>query len=131
MNSLGSILFVEDESLLREMVTEALRDFGYSVQDASDGPEALQFIAGPTHFDALISDVSMPKGVSGIDLARRAKEVRPEIHLVLASGYAKSQLPDIPEDVILLPKPYRIGQLFALLSDLLGGEGTSEEFLNG
>ena len=131
MTSLGSILFVEEEPLIREMVSEALRDFGYNVEEASDGPEAIQLLEGPNHFDVLVSDVSMPKGVSGIDLACKAKETQPDMRLVLASGFAKSQLPEIPDGVILLSKPYRIGELFALLSRLLAPQPTSDANLPG
>lgn len=126
MTSLGSILFVEDEPLIREMVSDALRDYGYTVEEASDGPEAIQLLEGSTHFDVLVSDVSMPKGISGIDLASKAKEAQPAMRLVLASGFAKSQLPEIPDGVILLAKPYRIGELFALLSTLLPAQPTSD-----
>jgi CheY-like chemotaxis protein len=119
MKSIGSILLVEDEPLILEMVADALRDLGYNVQEASDGRVAAQFLDSPTHFDILVSDVSMPNGISGIDLARRQNQARPRMRVVLASGFARSQLPEIPEGVILIAKPYRVGELFALCSSLL------------
>jgi len=119
MRSHGSILFVEDEPLILEMVADALRDLGYNVKEASDGPGAVQFLDSPTHFDVLVSDVSMPNGISGIELAYKANDVRPRMRVVLASGFARSQLPEIPEGVILIAKPYRVGELFTLLSNLL------------
>lgn len=109
------ILIVEDDDLLRDLVVEALEDIHYTALSACDGPQALEMIEAHAGIDVIFSDVSMPKGVSGIDLAHTMRERRPETRFILSSGYAKSQLPPIPEGVSFLPKPYRIVQLLALL----------------
>ena len=63
------ILIVEDDDLLRDLVVEALEDIHYTALSACDGPQALEMIEAHAGIDVIFSDVSMPKGVSGIDLA--------------------------------------------------------------
>lgn len=109
------ILIVEDDELLREVVVEALAETRYTVLSASNGPQALDMIDAHEEIDVIFSDVSMPLGVSGIDLAHALRARKPHLRFILASGYAKSQLPPMPEGVQFLPKPYRVLQLLALL----------------
>lgn len=110
-----SVLFVDDEEMLRDVVVEALQDSGYEVLVATDGPGALEMLRGPARIDAVFSDVSMPNGMSGIELAAEAVRIRPGIGVILASGFAKGQLPEMPKGVAFLPKPYRIGELIERL----------------
>lgn len=119
MTGACSILIVDDEWMLRDVVVEALQDHGYDVLVASDGPGALEILRGPARIDVVFSDVSMPNGVSGIELAEQASGIRPGIHIILASGFAKGQLPSIPKGVHFLPKPYRIGQLVECLQQVM------------
>lgn len=114
-----SVLFVDDEELLRDVVVEALQDRGYEVLVAADGPGALEMLRGPARIDAMLSDVSMPNGMSGIELAAEASRIRPGIGVILASGFAKGQLPETPKDAVFLPKPYRIGDLIERLERIL------------
>lgn len=122
MSTAFSILIVDDEVMLRDVVVEALQDLGYKVLVATDGPGALDILRGPAHIDAIFSDVSMPNGMSGIDLVRAAYGIRPGIRVILASGFAKGQLPPLPKEVAFLPKPYRIGQLHESLQQLMAEE---------
>lgn len=115
----GSVLFVDDEEMLRDVVVEALQDRGYQVLVATDGPGALEMLRGPARIDAVFSDVSMPNGMSGIELAAEAARIRPGIGVILASGFAKGQLPAMPRDVAFLPKPYRIGDLIERLEQTI------------
>lgn len=114
MSTAPSILLVEDETLLRTMVSEALEDLGYRVMPAADGRAALELLAGPEHIDILFSDITMPNGVSGVDVAEHAARLRPGVRVVLASGYAKGQLPPLPPGIEFLQKPYRVPQLVEL-----------------
>lgn len=110
------LLFVEDEDDLRTLVGDALRMLGYDVVAVADGPSALAAMEGDG-FDVLVSDVSMPRGISGIDLAEHVLQRQPNARIVLASGFARAQLPPLPAGVSFLPKPYRIGQLAELLRE--------------
>jgi CheY-like chemotaxis protein len=108
------VLLVDDEADLRLLVGEALRITGYSVSTAADGPEAVEAMERE-RFDVVVSDVSMPRGMSGIELSGHAARLQPHARVILASGFARAQLPVLPSNVIFLPKPYRIPQLLALL----------------
>ena len=102
-----SVLFVDDDEDLQYVGAEVLRMMGNEVQTASSAEEALELLHA-RDFDVLVTDVGLP-GMSGIALARLARERTPTLKVVLASGYGRSALPDgdqIREHTVLLPKPY-------------------------
>ncbi len=83
----GTVLLVEDEPTVRDISRQALERAGYGVLPAGDPREALAVIESAARIDALLTDVVMPD-VSGIELARRSMEIRPDVGVVLLSGYA-------------------------------------------
>lgn len=109
------VLMVEDQEELRELIGQALRDFGIDVHTANDGPEAVRVIDENGDFDVVFSDVNMPNNMSGLELSAHVAEVLPNARMILASGYARAQLPPLPERVEFLAKPYRLKQLVTLL----------------
>lgn len=109
------VLMVEDQQDLRELIGQALQDFGIDIHTADDGPAALRLMQDPGGFDVVFSDISMPNGMSGVELSEHVADVLPNARIILASGYARSQLPPLPEHVEFLPKPYRLRQLVTLL----------------
>jgi len=109
------VLMVEDQQDLRELIGQALQDFGIEIHTADDGPTALRLMQDPGGFDVVFSDISMPNGMSGVELSEHVADVLPNARIILASGYARSQLPPLPEHVEFLPKPYRLRQLVTLL----------------
>lgn len=109
------VLLVDDESSIVELLCDELGDLGYEVVTARSGVDALGHLATDQRFDAIVTDISMPGGVSGVDVARRAREVQPQARVILSSGRARAQLPDLPDDAQFLPKPYRLAQLLQLL----------------
>lgn len=109
------VLFVEDQRELRELIGAALRDLGIETHIADDGQAALRMLREQGAYDVVFSDVSMPNGMSGIELSLHVAESFPQARVILASGYARSQLPPLPPHVEFLPKPYRLTQLLALL----------------
>lgn len=111
---MACILFVEDEPELRLLIGDTLQDLGHQVQLAVDALEATRFLAQAA-YDVVISDVTMPGGVSGIELAELVRDSYPASKVILVSGHARMQLPPIPPSVEFLPKPYRMSQLLALL----------------
>lgn len=110
------VLFVEDEDDLRGIIQDALAQHGYQVTLARNGREALEHLRRGA-FSHVVTDVSMPEGVSGLDIAAQALQQRPSPRVVVASGYQRSQLAPLPEGAHFLPKPYRIRQLLAALGD--------------
>ena len=111
---MASILFVEDEATIRDLIGGALVDAGFHVTFAEDGTQALEEIAA-AEFHAVVCDVSMPGRISGVDVVEHITSRRPDARTILVSGHARAHLPPIPPGVEFLPKPYRLSQLLALL----------------
>ena len=105
------LLLVEDDVDLQSVVLEALHCMGYAVLVASDATAALEILRRDPDIEILFSDVVMPKGMSGVELVDHACALRPDLKVLLASGYARSQIPTIPECCAFIPKPYRIEEL--------------------
>jgi CheY-like chemotaxis protein len=106
---------VEDQQDLRELMRQALQDFGIEIHTADDGPSALALLREHGDFDVVFSDISMPNGMSGVELSAHVADALPNARMILSSGYARSQLPPLPPHVEFLPKPYRLKQLVTLL----------------
>jgi CheY-like chemotaxis protein len=97
---------------------DMLADLGYAVIEAASGEEAMQLVDSGKGFDLLVTDHLMP-GISGTDLARAVRTVRPAVPVLLVSGYAEREGvdPDLPR----LIKPFRKDELAASLAQLTGG----------
>ena len=104
------ILLVEDDALLRQTITEALRDRGYEVTAAPDGAQALRLLEqtpGDPDFALLFTDIVMPGGVTGVDVALEARKRRASLPVLFATGYATTAVLDAwVEPLDLLSKPY-------------------------
>lgn len=107
-----TILLVEDETDLLEVMSQMLEDLGYQVIEASSGVAAMALIAQGLRFDILISDVVMPGGIDGIELARKVHEQHPESGIVLMSGYVGPATD--PDDTV----PFRVMQKPCMPEDL-------------
>ncbi len=121
-----TILVVEDEAAVRELARHSLERFGYSVLEAANGPAALElFQRAPAGITALVTDIIMPGGMSGRDLALLIHQVRPDLPVVYTSGYGRdATLPDFRETKTesYVPKPYRVGQLIDALGQVLAAQ---------
>ena len=120
---LQTILVVEDEAIVRELAKIILERAGYHVMEAEDGPAALKIWARQkSGIDMLITDMVMPNGISGRELAQRLLAERPELPVIYASGYSQElTAPDFVETAhrVFLQKPYLSDQLVALVKRLL------------
>jgi PAS domain S-box-containing protein len=123
-----SILLVEDEMVLREFISEVLRQNNYKVITAGSGVEALQvWDQHPDGFDLLLTDMVMPQGMSGLDLARELNKRQPELKVIFSSGYSAEIVGDgfKPEESWFLPKPYQPAQLTEIVRQRLDARGNS------
>ena len=102
----ATVLVAEDDDQVREVAAEMLREAGFRVLAAADGRQALALLERGEKVDVLFSDVVMPGGMSGVELARRVRASRPEIGVLLASGYAAQELGGEAPEFELLAKPY-------------------------
>ncbi|HEY4316190.1 MAG TPA: cache domain-containing protein [Herbaspirillum sp.] len=119
----GSVLFVEDDALVREVVEPALINAGFQVETAASGDEAYRRLQSGRHFDVMFSDVVMPGTLSGIDLAELVAKQFPAMRVVLASGY--SDRLTASKGIRILPKPYETSVLIATLNGVGAGPGAS------
>jgi signal transduction histidine kinase/ActR/RegA family two-component response regulator len=105
-----TILIVEDEPVLRDMAHVILQDCGYNILEAGSGREALNVWAGhKDRIDLVLTDMVMPEGVSGMELAHRLLESKPDLKVIFASGYSMDDLDTTfmrDRHAIFLQKPY-------------------------
>ncbi|KTT12134.1 histidine kinase [Pseudomonas oryzihabitans] len=115
-----TVLVVDDEPLVRTLVDDALREHRIQTLEATDATTALRVLESATPLDLLIADVGLPGGQSGCQLAALAKERRPDLKILLITGYAETQLTDTAADVAVLAKPFTLERLLAQIDLLLG-----------
>jgi CheY-like chemotaxis protein len=109
-----TVLVVEDEPVLREMVCEILRGYEYQVLEAGSGVEALRvWDEHDGQVDLLLTDMVMPEGMTGGELADQLRKRKPGLKIIYSSGYSPEAMEkDTGEgDTVLLPKPYHPPQL--------------------
>ena len=117
------ILVVEDDPLVRNFVTAQLESLGYNAVSAADGPSALTRLKNGERFDLLFTDVVMPGGMSGRELADEAEKIRPGLKVLYTSGYTDDTIMHhghLDPSVLLLQKPYRKGELARMVRKALG-----------
>ena len=120
-----TVLVVEDDEGVLAMAIESLEDLGYRVLVAHNGREALAIVKSDDKIDILFSDIVMPGGINGAELAIEARRLRPSIKVLLTSGYTGAVLAGehgLPADMPVLGKPYRRDELAARLRVIVGGQ---------
>lgn len=100
-----TILLAEDDGNAREITAMVLEAEGYRVLTSSNGSAALDILLHDVSIDLLLSDINMPGGIDGIELAQRARKHRP-MPIMLISGNPRASFEHFPDDVTFLPKPY-------------------------
>ena len=125
-----TVLFVEDEESVRELVRDYLRKSGYRVLDAADGIQALAVAAAhiaPIHI--LVTDVVMPR-LSGRELVTRITAARPELKILYISGYTDDSIfrhGVLEGGVAFLQKPFNLKDLTQKIRQVLDGESAATE----
>jgi CheY-like chemotaxis protein len=110
------VLFVEDEFLIREWIAQALAEQGFAVQKVGNASDALRHIAcAPV--DVLLTDINLPGGMDGTALARRIRELEPDLPIIYASARANllKQEDRVPGSLVLA-KPYDPAAVARLLA---------------
>jgi CheY-like chemotaxis protein len=117
-----TILVVEDDERVRQLTIKRLQLIGYQVLEASDGPKALEILGRGDAVDLVFTDLIMPGGLSGREVAIQARRLRPGIKVLLTSGYAEELVHGEElqrEQLKVLRKPYQQAGLVAALRDVL------------
>jgi CheY-like chemotaxis protein len=116
------VLVVEDEPSVRQFVCSQLKNLGYDAQAVASGSEALKVLDRDAGFDLLFTDIVLPQGMSGMELAKHARAISPGLKVLLTSGYPEEAFqrhgrPDA--DMSLLRKPFRRKELAQALKRAL------------
>jgi two-component system, response regulator PdtaR len=118
-----SVLLVEDEILISNLVADVLSASGFVVHEVTTADEALRYIDSDADIDILFTDVNLPGGMSGAELATRARALRPEMPIVYASGrYKLSEIAPLVPRSLFMAKPYDPNDVCALLTRLTGAQ---------
>jgi len=116
------VLLVEDHPGVREVAVKQLEEFGCQVTQAQDGHTALALLKQSVPVDLLFTDIVMPGGMTGVELARHATELRPGLKILFTSGFAENALQG-DEDRLggrnFLSKPYRKQDLARRIREVL------------
>ncbi|MBT6986315.1 MAG: response regulator, partial [Rhodospirillaceae bacterium] len=119
----GTILLVEDDTDVRELLAAQLRRQGYRVIEAEDGAAALAVLESEPRIDLLFTDVVMPGGLSGLELARQVLLVRPNLKVLYTTGYSEDivvEMGQMLDGTVVLRKPYDNAKLAATIAQILG-----------
>ena len=100
-----AVLVVEDMPQVRATAVRIMEDLGCAVFDAYNGPQALKLLQAHPEIEVLFADIRMP-GMSGTELAEAAQRLRPDLKIVLTSGYVGPK--DVPAHIPFVPKPWRV-----------------------
>jgi PAS domain S-box-containing protein len=117
-----AILVVEDEEDVRAYTTSILRELGYHVIEASTGAAALDALQNHPDVALLFTDLGLPGGVNGRQLADAARKLRPDLKILFTSGYARNAIVHdgrLDPGVVLIPKPFTYAAVASKLSELL------------
>ena len=118
-----TVLLVDDDEHVRGSTSDAIEMLGYRVIAEASVTEALERLKSEPAIDILFTDIVLARGTSGVELAREARSLRPELRILLASGHARESLgADGGEGFAFLAKPYRLQELGAALKALGPGE---------
>ncbi len=117
-----AVLLVEDDPEVLRIAVEMLKACNYEIYTAEDAEQALTVLQREIPIDVLFTDIVMPGGMNGVDLARQAIHLRPNLSVLLTSGYARDALRarhGIGDEITFLQKPYRLSTLDSALNRLL------------
>jgi PAS domain S-box-containing protein len=115
----GTVLLVDDEAGLLDIASAFLNKLGYTTLVANDAAQALRVLAETPQIDLMLTDIIMPGGMNGVDLARTVRELMPSIKIIYTSGFPSDALAlknFTLEGGTLLNKPYRLAELGAAIN---------------
>lgn len=116
------ILVVEDDPLIREFVVECLREEGFYVIHAADGEQALSW-CGRQAADVLVTDVKLPGGIDGWEIAERCREQHPDLPVIYATGFSPIAPRPVPGS-LMLQKPYHPEQIVEAIREVTNGRAS-------
>ena len=116
------MLVVDDEPTVRMLVTDILEDLGYTAIEAADSVAGLKVLRSDVRIDLLVTDVGLPGGMNGRQMAEAARETRPDLKVLLITGYAETTIlgsgrlaPGMP----VLTKPFAVEVMAARIRSII------------
>ena len=119
-----TVLVVDDEPPLRMLIVDALGDHGYTCLEAGDGPSALKILESGARVDMLITDVGLPGGLNGRQVADAARQLRPDLRILFITGYAENAVLNhghIERGMEVLTKPFAIDEMVRRVTRMVQG----------
>jgi PAS domain S-box-containing protein len=121
----ATVLLVDDEAPLRILLAEVLVEAGYTVVQAENGQQAIEVLQSPRHIDLLVSDVGLPDGINGRELADEGRALRPQLKVILITGYVQDagvRNTLSGPDMHVLNKPFALDVFIDEVSKALAGK---------
>jgi CheY-like chemotaxis protein len=117
----ASILVVEDQDKIRQLLADSLEEFGHEVRTARAAEEAIEILEQNALIEVLVADITLPGGMTGLDLARKARELMPDLKILTISGKASEESirASYLDRCVFLPKPFRPSDLNWTVGELL------------
>ncbi len=119
-----TVLIVDDEPTVRMLVADVLEEFGYTAIEATDGATGLRIMQSDVRIDLLVTDVGLPGGMNGRQMADAARVTRPDLKVLFITGYAENAVIShghLDPGMHLLTKPFTMDVLASRIRDLIGG----------
>jgi PAS domain S-box-containing protein len=119
-----TVLVVDDEALVRALVSEVLAEFGYTAIEAADAAAGLKVLRSDAAIDLLISDVGLPGGMNGRQLADAARQTRPDLKVLFITGYADEAVMgkgQLAQGMHLITKPFAMETMATRIKAIIGG----------
>jgi CheY-like chemotaxis protein len=117
-----TILVVDDEPTIRMLIVDTLGELGYACAEAQDGPAGLKILQSGARIDLLITDVGLPGGLNGRQVADAARVLRPDLKVLFITGYAENAVLNhghIQHGMEVLTKPFAVADLAGRVDRLL------------
>jgi CheY-like chemotaxis protein len=118
------VLVIDDEPTIRMLIAEVLEEQGYAVVEASDGPSGMRILQSATRIDLLITDVGLPNGMNGRQIADAARQTRPGLKVLFITGYAENAVVGnghLDKGMQVIAKPFEIDVLAQKIRELVHG----------
>jgi CheY-like chemotaxis protein len=119
-----TVLIIDDEPVVRMLMVEVLQEAGYACLEAGDGPSGLKLLQSDARIDLLITDVGLPGGMNGRQVADAARATKPDLKVLFVTGYAENAVignGHLEAGMQVITKPFPIAELGARVRDMIEG----------
>ncbi|WAJ27268.1 ATP-binding protein [Antarcticirhabdus aurantiaca] len=118
-----TVLVIDDEPLVRMLVVDVLEELGYTAIEAGDGPSGMKVLRSDAAIDLLVTDVGLPNGMNGRQVADAARELRPGLKVLFVTGYAENAVLNhghLDHGTNVVTKPFNLDELGRKIRDMIG-----------